>query len=311
MTINVLITTSSFCPSNLPAELQNDTYHIVYNPYGRKLTEMELIDLIEQFQPVAIIAGTESYSETVLSKVKDLKIISRCGIGVDNINFSVVQKKNITVKVTPSAPIQAVKELTIGFMFNALRNISTNNMEIRNGIWNRKQGKLLCEQTIGIIGLGKIGTEISIFLKNIGCEVIGYDIRQSELSIPGVKEVSFHELLVHSDIISLHVPSTPATFNFISSKEFKLMKKDVVFINTSRGEVVNEDDLFQFLKNNPSAHACLDTYRTEPYTGDLLSLSNATFTSHIGSYTDTTRNQMEKEAALNVVEFLSLEQGIA
>lgn len=303
----ILITTSSFNPVNISAAVQLDS-EIIYNPYCRKLTEQELAELIESYDPVGIIAGVESYSASTLLAAKSLVVLSRCGVGLDNIDLAAAEQNGIAVEVTPIAPMRAVKELTIAFMFDSLRRISSTSELLKRGEWSREKGNLLSEQTVGIIGLGRIGTEVAKFLIGYGCQVVAYDSRVVE-KVDGVQYVSLEQLATISDIITIHVPSTVETHNLINKRLLGLVKKNVVIINTSRGDIVNESDLYDFLIENNKAYACLDTFSEEPYSGPLTKLANTTLTSHIGSFTETTRDQMEREAALNLIKYLPTKNG--
>lgn len=145
--------------------------NIIMNPYRRKLTERESIDLIKEIHPVGIIAGLEPITETVLKEADGLKVISRCGIGMDNVDIDAARRLNIKVKNTPDGPTRTVSELVIGLMFAIVRRILEVDSAIRHGKWYRPMGNLLSMQTIGLIVCGRIGTAVARLLRVIGSRV--------------------------------------------------------------------------------------------------------------------------------------------
>ncbi|WP_449537872.1 phosphoglycerate dehydrogenase [Ferdinandcohnia sp. Marseille-Q9671] len=300
----ILITTSSFGvgrPEIFDQFIERGL-HFVINPFKRKLTEDELLELIKKYNPIGLIAGTEPITRKVLSNATNLKSISRCGVGKDNVDIAYAESKGISVTITPNAPTPAVKELTIGLMFDGIRKIGQSDRSIRNGVWVKKQGKLLSHQTVGIVGLGKIGKEVAEFSSIFGCRVLGYDVVDEGLDF--IEYVTLEKLFADSDIISLHVPNLEETANMINRTSLSMMKKDVLLINAARGELVNEEDLYEWLIDNPSAYACLDTFKVEPYHGKLRELDNITLTTHIGSNAKESRAIMEQESVENLLKNL-------
>jgi len=304
----VLITTSSFgkddsSPLNL---LQNAGYETVINPYGRKLTEDEVLALLLEVKPVGMIAGVEPLTARVLQQAKDLKVVSRCGIGLDNVDLNAAGSLGITIRNTPDAPTQAVAELTIGFIFNLLRKIAFLDRELRNGNWTKESGSLLRGKNVGIVGLGRIGKRVTQMLLALDAKVSGTDIQPDHewLQKNHVPLVSLEELLKQSDVLCLHVSHGRGKDYLIGRKEMEAMPKGTYLINTSRGEVVDHDALYSMLASGHLSGAALDVFDHEPYTGPLTQLDNVILTPHIGSYAKEARVEMEIQAAENLIEEL-------
>ena len=300
----ILISTSSFGKfSNEPLNLLKETFEkVVFNPYGRKLTEKEILVLIREHQPVGIIAGVEPLTKNVLQVADHLKIISRAGIGVDNIDLNEAKKLNIAVTNTPDAPTIPVAELTVGMMLSLLRKIHQSDQAIRMGVWDRPMGELLNGKTVGLIGCGRIGQTVSKILAAFGCNIFGCDPVCCKNKI--ISFLQFEELLKSSDIVSLHVPYSKETRHIINAKTIALMKNDAYLINASRGGLVDEEALYNALQNGSLSGAALDSFEEEPYRGPLTKLDNVLLTSHIGSYAKEGRIAMEKHAVENLLSEL-------
>lgn len=292
--MNILTTTSSFSVNTFPIEL-----NVIHNPYKRRLTEEEIKDLIIKYQPVGIIAGVEPLTRDVMMAAEKLRIISRCGIGVDSVDMKAAEELGISVTITPEAPMISVAELTLGLILSLIRKITILDAGIRKGGWKGKAGNLLSGKTAGIIGCGRIGTYVSKLLKVFGCEILGYDpyIKEHEIC----RMVSFEKLIKESDIITLHIPYTDENKNLIGTEQLKQMKSDSLLINAARGGLVDEDALYEALINGNLAGAALDCFRDEPYKGPLTELDNTVLTPHIGSSASEARLMMEKQAVDNLI----------
>lgn len=302
----VLIASYPFAVNSIePLNLLKKKFHIL-NPAAEKKEKLSRSELLNYIREVdAVIAGTEKYDAEILSNASKLKIISRLGIGLDNIDFSETKKRNITVAYTPDAPSQAVAELTIGFIITGVRKIVIADKKIREDKWTRLTGKDIQGLKIGIIGLGRIGKRIAVQLKNMGAEIYANDIKPDEDFIKnhGIKKSSKKEIYTKCDVITLHIPLTDKTKNLITKRELNMMKRDAVLINTSRGKIVNEKDFYIHLKNNNDFYGCLDVYENEPYSGNLTQLSNVLLTAHMGSCSVKSRYQMEMGAVENILNF--------
>ncbi len=304
----ILITTSSFGKDDIsPLNLLKEAgYETVINPYGRKLTEDEVLDLLLEVKPVGIIAGVEPITARVLQQAEGLKVISRCGVGVENVDLTTARSLGIAVTNTPNAPTQAVAELTIGLTFNLLRRISFLDRELRKGNWIKETGSLMRGKKVGIIGLGHNGKRVAEMLLALGAKVSGTDVQADSawLQTNQVPLVSLEELLQQSEILCLHVSHTVSNKQLIGKKEIEAMPKGACLINTSRGEVVDHDALYSMLSNGHLSGAALDVFDHEPYTGPLTRLDNVILTPHIGSYAREARVEMEIQAAENLIEGL-------
>ncbi|HHW00448.1 MAG TPA: phosphoglycerate dehydrogenase [Clostridiaceae bacterium] len=293
----ILTTTSSFSINEFP-----DGLNVIHNPYKRKLTGDEIKDLIIKYQPVGIIAGVEPLTREVMMAAENLKVISRCGIGIDSVDMKAAGELGIKVTITPEAPMISVAELTIGLILSIIRKITVLDAGIRKGGWKGPKGNLLWGKTVGIIGCGRIGTYVSRLLKAFGCDVIGYDpyIKEHEIC----RMVGFEELLEKSDIISLHIPYTDENKNIIGAAQLKQMKPTCLLINAARGGLIDEDALYEALKNGEIAGAALDCFAEEPYSGPLTKLENTVLIPHMGSSATEARIMMEKQALDNLIKGL-------
>ncbi len=303
--MKVLITTSSFGKNNTePLELmKNNGLEYIINPFGRKLTEEELIDLINEHKPEYLIAGTEKITSKALDIMKPyVKMISRCGVGMDGIDLEYAKKINLPITNTPDAPTMPVAELTLGVILNLLRKISFADKSIRNGEFEKPMGSLLNKKTIGLIGCGRIATHLAKLLQPFECEIIGFDPYISTHNLISLK--SFDEVIKNADIVSLHIPYTPENKYIINIDVLKKMKKNALLLNISRGGLVNENDLIYALENNIINGAGIDCFEQEPYKGELINFNNVLLTSHIGSYASEARLKQELDSIKNILEVL-------
>jgi len=299
----IVITTSSFGKHDKrPLGLLGaEGYEIILNPYGRTLKKEEVIDLCGN--AVGIIAGTETLDDETLGNLIHLKVISRCGTGMDNIDIDSANRLGIKVYNTPDSPTLAVAELAVGLMLNLLRKVNQMDIAIRNGKWNKLMGNLLCEKKVGIIGFGRIGQKVGKLLSAFGASLAYCDIESKHCSI-NCSEKKFEEILSWADILTLHLSHSIEEKPVIGGQELNLMKKGSWLVNVSRGCVIDEASLYQVLKNNHLAGAALDVFEQEPYNGPLKELENVILTPHIGSYAKEARVGMETEAAKNLLEGL-------
>jgi len=304
---NILLAPTTFAEySKDPLEVINiNNYKYIVNPKGRKLENNEIIKYAKNV--VGIIAGTESYNEDVLNCLPDLKVISRLGVGLDNINLEIANNLGIRIFTTNTSPGPAVVELALGLLINVARNISTSNQLLRKNVWDKKMGVLLRGKTLGIIGLGNIGKELVKISKGFGFKVLAFDINKDDsfANDQNVLYCDLNTLLSNSDFISIHLNLTPETKNFINSERISLMKSECILINTSRGGIIDENALYISLKSNKIAGAGLDVFHKEPYNGPLATLDNVIMTPHISAYAKEIRNQMEKEAVENLIKGLN------
>lgn len=302
----ILISTSSFGKyDNTPLDtLDKQKFIITLNPYGRTLEKSEIIELLKDVD--GLIAGTEPLTRDVIESARTLKVVSRCGIGIDNVDSEFLNERGIKLYRTPEGPALAVAELTLGLMLDSLRHISYLNKKIQAGGWEKKMGRLFTGKTVGIVGMGTIGKKLTTLLKPFNCKILARDhVTDVEFARENsINYVHLDELLKESDIVTLHLPLDDDTRGIFKRNLFSQMKDGSIFINTSRGCLVDEDALYEMLKDGRIAHACLDVYRNEPYTGKLTELDNVTLTCHVGSYAKEARVEMEKQAVGNLIKGL-------
>ena len=304
----VLITTVPFGEKNrLPIEqLEAAGIEYVINPLGRKLKEDELAEMVTDFD--VLIAGTELITDKVMSGASRLKLISRVGIGLDGVDLLSAERRGIKVSYTPDAPAPAVAELTIGLMLSLLRSVHVANAQMHRGEWLRHFGRRIPEVTIGIIGAGRIGGRVLRRLAGFGSpRILVNDIHPDQKVAPELKLewVDKEEIYRQADVISLHVPLTIQTKNMIRLEHLLQMKPDAMIINTSRGGIINEQDLAQVLGSGHLSGAAVDVFEQEPYTGALALIERCMLTSHMGSMSVDCRTRMEIEATEEAVRFLS------
>ena len=304
--MKVFISTTSFAEyDKKPLELLRSAgFEVILNPYKRKLKPEEIVVLASDCD--GIIAGVEQITEEVLRSLPKLKAISRCGVGLDNVDLEAAEKIGILISNTPNAPSQAVAELTIALILNLLRKVSLSDRRVRNGQWKKEMGQLISGKTVGIIGLGRIGKRVAELLKSFEVKILASEpnpdkkwVRKNKINL-----VSMDELLKESDIVTLHIPYTEQNRNLINSERLKIMKRGAILINTSRGGLIDEMALYQALKSGHLGGAALDVTEVEPYQGPLTELDNVIITPHIGSYAVEARIQMETEAAMNLIRML-------
>jgi len=283
--------------------LKKNSIDFLINPFGRKIKPKELLDFIKDCN--YLIAGTEEITPRVLDKAKNLKMIARVGAGLDNIPLKEASKRGIKVSYTPNAPTRAVAELIIGLIIDCLRRFSKVDKELRLGNWNKYTGDLLQGKTVGIIGVGRIGKTLIRLLQPLEVKILGNDIVEDK---EFAKKFSFNyvekdKIFSNSDIISLNLSYSPSVKHLINKDTLRKMKKNAFLINTARGSLINEDDLYIALKSNRIAGAALDVYQEEPYNGKLSKLSNIILTAHIAGSTKESRRLMELGAVEEVIRF--------
>ena len=278
----------------------------VVNPICRKFTESELENVVSNYD--ILIAGTEVISKKVMNSGKSLKLISRVGVGLDGVDLNYARSKGIAVSYTPDAPAPAVAELTLGLIFNLLRSIHISNYELHQGVWNRHFGRRISEVKFGVIGVGRIGSMLVSHLLNLGAQNIYLNDPLVEVS----NKILFkkchwktkEDIYRECDVISIHVPLSEATRNLISLDQLSLMSSSALLINTARGGIVNENDLYYALANKVISGAAIDVFEHEPYSGCLKELDSCILTSHMGSMSEDCRARMEIEAVEEAVRFV-------
>ena len=301
----ILITTSTFNLDNFifKDKLEKLGFEFSLNPFGKRLTEEQLISLIDD-SVISIIAGLEPLTESVFKKAKSLKLIVRCGVGMDNVDFEAAERFNIKILNTPDAPTRAVAELTIGHILSLLRRISESDKMVKNNEWSPIMGRLLFKKTVGIIGFGRVGKLVSELLIPFGVNILVHD-PYLENSLNN-SFVSLDELLINSDIVTLHVPYSNKIHHLIGERQLSLMKNDALLINIARGGLIDEQELANSLNSGLIGGAALDCFEIEPYYGSLTNFKNVQITAHMGSYAKESRSMQEAESSEQLVFGLKL-----
>lgn len=298
----IVITTSSFAEfDNAPLDLlRSKGLEVSLNPFRRKLRKEEIPQLCEGAE--GIIAGVETLDKETLGKLKDLRVISRCGAGMENVDLEAAKGLGINVLNTPDAPTIAVAELTVGLILNLLKKTSVMHAQLKAGNWDKRMGNLLYGKRVGIIGFGRIGRKVSQLIKAFACD-ISYSDPEADDGVLGCRRLPLEELLGTCDVITIHSSGDRMV---LGEKEFSLLKKPCWLINAARGQAIDEGLLYDYLKDGRVAGAALDVFQNEPYTGALRELDNVILTPHIGSYAVEARVLMEKQAAENLLRGIGL-----
>ena len=267
--------------------LEKNGLKVTYEP---EITPEQIAEKIGNFQ-VVVVRGRTKLSRELIEKADKCKIIARVGVGLDNIDQEAAKEKNIRVINAVEGATTAVAELVIGLMLSMAREIPRADREIRNGNWIKKElmGSELKGKYLGIIGLGNIGKRLGRLARALNMNIIGYDVIpiDDEFSKEvGLMKADLGTLLSSADYVSLHVPLLDSTHHMINAEKLKLMKNTARIINTSRGGVIDEEALYNSLKEGNIAGAALDVFEVEPATGNrLTTLPNFIATPHMGAQT--------------------------
>jgi D-3-phosphoglycerate dehydrogenase len=267
--------------------LQKNGLRITYEP---EITPEQIKEKIANFD-IIIVRSRTKITKDMIDRATQCKIIARVGVGLDNVDVEAAKAKNIRVINAAEGAMNAVAELVLGLMLSLAREIPRADREIRNGNWLKKDlmGTELSGKYLGIVGLGNIGKRLARLAKGLNMNIIGFDV----IPIPddfvrevGLIKADVDTLISSADFISFHVPLTEETRHLVNLQRISKMKKNVYLINTSRGEIIDEDALYGALKEKRIAGAALDVFEKEPATGNkLATLPNVVCTPHIGAQT--------------------------
>lgn len=308
MGAKILITPKSFLKVKEKAcdLLKGYNVNLIFNETGQTLSEEQMLGLCEDVD--GMIVGIDPVTEKVLRNARKLKAISKYGAGLDNIDLKTARELGIKVASAAGTNARSVAELTVGMFFALARNLTKHTAIVKDGGWERIQGIELYGKTAGIIGLGNIGKEVARMAGGLGMRVIAYDPYFSDgdfLKKCGVEMVSLECVFKEADFVTLHVPLTEATAKIVNRDTLKLMKKTAFLVNTSRGGLIDEDALYEALKNGEIAGAAADVFSKEPPDSHpLLTLDNFLLTPHIGAYTVEAVEKMAVKSVENLVKML-------
>ncbi len=287
MSLNQSVLICDQVSSTLKEILEKNGLKVTYEP---EITPEQLVAKIGNFQVVVVRSRTKMTRELV-EKADKCQIIARVGVGLDNIDQDAAKEKNIRVINAVEGAVTAVAELVIGLMISMAREIPRADREIRNGNWIKKElmGSELKGKYLGIVGLGNIGKRLGRLARALNMNIIGYDVIpiDDEFSKEvGLMKADLDTLLTSADYVSFHVPLLDSTRHMINAEKLKMMKNTARIINTSRGGVIDEDALYNSLKDGTLAGAALDVFEVEPATENkLITLPNFIATPHIGAQT--------------------------
>ncbi|MCD4781627.1 MAG: phosphoglycerate dehydrogenase [Candidatus Omnitrophica bacterium] len=284
--------------------LEKSGFDFTVNKLGRRLVKEEVIQYGQGCQ--GIIAGVEPYDADVIDQIPSLECISRVGVGLDNIDLRKAKEKGLIICNTPDVVIQPVAEMAVAMMFDMLRRLSFHTLKMCSKQWVKKAGNMLCGKTVGILGLGRIGRRVAEMMRKLDLEVRGYDVHpdQDWAKKNGVSLVGLDDVLSTADILSLHLASDKDHPFVLGSAEISKMKDGAMLINLARGQFVDEQALYDALKEEKLAGAALDVYSREPYDGPLCGLDSVILTPHVATLTKESRLQMEVEATGNLMKNL-------
>ncbi|MCM8799762.1 MAG: phosphoglycerate dehydrogenase [Candidatus Omnitrophica bacterium] len=273
------------------------------------LKPQELKEIIKDYDALIVRSATKVTKE-IIDSSKNLKVIGRAGVGLDNVDLESATQKGIIVMNTPAGNTISTAEHTFALILALSRNIPQANNSVKRGEWKRSQfmGVELYNKVLGIIGLGRIGSEVAKRAQAFGMRVLAYDpyLRREIAQQLGVEIVELRELLTESDYITVHTPLTEETKHIISDEEFALMKDGVRIINCARGGVIDEKALLNALKEKKVAGAALDVFEVEPPSKDseLLKLDNVIVSCHLGASTEEAQRNVAVEIAESVRDYL-------
>ena len=287
MSLNQSVLICDQVSSTLKDILEKNGLKVTYEP---EITPEQIDEKIGNFEVVVVRSRTKMTRE-LIAKADKCKIIARVGIGLDNIDQDAAKEKNIRVINAVEGAITAVAELVIGLMLSMAREIPRADREIRNGNWIKKElmGTELKGKYLGIVGLGNIGKRLGRLARALNMNIIGYDVTEIDNEFSkevGLMKADLDTLLSSADYVSFHVPLLDSTRHMINAEKLKMMKNTARIINTARGGVIDEEALYNSLKEGSLAGAALDVFEVEPATGNkLITLPNFIATPHMGAQT--------------------------
>lgn len=256
-----------------------------------------------------LIVQYAKITEKVMASLPNLKVISRYGVGVDNIDLEAATRHHICVTNVPDYSIDEVSTQAMALMLNCWRRVTFLHNSIHQGHWDYALAQpiwRLRSHTLGLVGFGRIAREVAVKAHAFGLHVLSYDpyVQPEAMRAMDVLSQPFHQLLREADIVSLHTPLTKETYHFISSDEFELMKTSAILINTARGSLVDEPALQKALQENQIAGAGLDVLEAEPIAADnpLLAMDNVILTPHVSWYSEEANKEMKTKAAMGIIE---------
>ena len=258
-----------------------------FNDKGLSLSGDSLVEFLSGYEKA--ITALEVIDDSILSKLPDLKVIGKYGVGLDMIDLHAMKKFNVKLGWTGGVNKRSVSELVISFAVYLLHRVAFANKEVRCGEWYQVKGRQLSGCTFGIVGCGHIGKDLVRLLKPFGCNILAHDILDFKefYQENNVTPVGLDELLQESDVVTLHLPKNDSTKNILNKGRLQMLKKDAILINLARGGLLDEPALKKILSEKNIAGAALDVFSVEPpIDTDFAHLDNVLITPHIGGSTE-------------------------
>lgn len=313
--MKVLITSNSFgkFDPKPKAFMESLGWEVVGNRYHHIMNEEEMMGEVAGVD--AIILGSDIVSKKVLDKADSLKIISRYGVGIDNIDLEECEKRGIKVTVTRNCNTEAVADYTVGLMLATIRHICNVDKNLKTGVWQKETGLDLCHKTVGVVGLGAIGRQVIKRLKGFDCKILGYDkfLDENYCKENDITVMEPEEIFKQADVITLHVPGNPDGTPMIGEKELASMNENTILINTARGSLVDEKALIEALKEHK-----IYGYGTDVPSGEadeieaikkrFEGLDNVVLSPHTAAVTVEAVNKMTNTAVDHILEFFDVKK---
>lgn len=302
----ILVTPRSMSKNGHPflKDLEDAGYEVLTPFPGKQPSKEELLSVLPDC--VGYLAGVEKVDADVITACKKLKVISRNGVGIDNVDRPAAEARGIALKITPGANSRGVAELAIALMLSSLRSIPQTSGSVKSGGWARAKGQEVFGRTLGVIGTGQIGQHVSKMAAGLDMNILGYDLypnQDIEKRIPEFKYASVEEVLKNSDVITLHCPACEKPL--IDAEALNLMKKGTTLINTARAALVDQDALLEALKSGQISGYAVDAFESEPpEMTPLLKHPSVILSSHIGGFTEESVDRATAAAIQNIIDEL-------
>lgn len=308
--LKIVVTPRSFGKSDpAPIELlASQGYDVVYNPYGRILTKDEMKELLADAD--GVIVGVDPLDRDVLAQAPRLRIISKYGVGTDNIDLKYAEERGIRVATAAGSNTEAVADFAFALMMAVARRVNVIDRACREGIWKAETAIDIYGKTLGLLGLGAIGKAVARRAAGFGMKVLAYDLFRDE-AVAAAHDIAYRdtveEIVREADFISLHLPLDDKTAGIIGREQFAMMKPTAVLVNTARGGLIDEAALLEALRANRIWGAGIDVFEKEPPDNpELLALGNLIAGSHCAASTQGAVRNMGLFATQNLIKHLEV-----
>ena len=258
-----------------------------FNDKGLSLSGDSLVEFLSGYEKA--ITALEVIDDLILSKLPNLKVIGKYGVGLDMIDLYAMKDRGVKLGWTGGVNKRSVSELVVSFSIYLLHRVAFANAEVRNGEWYQVKGRQLSDCTFGIVGCGHVGKDLVKLLKPFGCDILAHDILDFKefYQENNVTSIGLDELLQKSDVVTLHLPKNDSTNNILNKDRLQMLKKDAILINLARGGLLDESALKKILIDEDIAGAALDVFSVEPpIDSEFAHLDNVLVTPHIGGSTE-------------------------